>query len=88
MESMSFGKPIIGSDIGGIPELVINNKTGLLFRCGDYVDLSQKIRWLYDMENKIYEFGKNAKKIAYNEFNSESYYLKLNNIYNSLMCSN
>ena len=43
MESYSFGVPVIGANIGGIPELIDNGKTGLLFNPGDVLELSEKI---------------------------------------------
>ena len=35
VEAYSSGKPVIGSNIGGIPELIIEEKTGYLFSMGD-----------------------------------------------------
>ncbi|MDY2744242.1 MAG: glycosyltransferase, partial [Methanosphaera sp.] len=42
-ESFSTGTPVIGSDIGGIPELIIDNYNGLLFEPGNSADLKDKI---------------------------------------------
>ncbi|MDD6285694.1 MAG: glycosyltransferase family 4 protein [Methanobacteriaceae archaeon] len=42
-ESFSTGTPVIGSDIGGIPELIIDNYNGLLFEPGNSEDLKDKI---------------------------------------------
>ena len=35
MESQIYGTPVIGADIGGVPELIEDGKTGYLFRSGD-----------------------------------------------------
>jgi glycosyltransferase involved in cell wall biosynthesis len=35
LEAMSYGKPVVASNIGGIPELVVPGETGLLFPAGD-----------------------------------------------------
>lgn len=35
IESLQLGKPIIGSDLGGISEMIINNKNGFLFKNND-----------------------------------------------------
>ena len=40
LEAMAHGKPVIASAIGGIPELVEHDDTGLLFRPGDVQALS------------------------------------------------
>jgi len=43
VEANSFGVPVIGSSRGGIPEIIINNKTGLLFDIEDQRDLLEKM---------------------------------------------
>ena len=35
LEAMSLGKPIVAPEVGGIPEAVVNDETGLLFPVGD-----------------------------------------------------
>lgn len=42
-EALACGTPVIGSNIGGIPELVIDGETGYLFECQDANGLSQRI---------------------------------------------
>ena len=46
LESQAAGKPIIGADIGGIPDFVQDNVNGLLFKAGDAEDLAKKMREL------------------------------------------
>jgi glycosyltransferase involved in cell wall biosynthesis len=41
LEAMGYGKAVIASDIGGIPELVVHGETGLLFPPGDRDALTQ-----------------------------------------------
>ena len=41
-EASALGKPVVGSRMGGIPELVLDGETGLLFRMGDLHDLAAK----------------------------------------------
>lgn len=43
MESISLGTPVIGADIGGIPELVEDGKNGLLFKAGCTEELISRI---------------------------------------------
>jgi glycosyltransferase involved in cell wall biosynthesis len=42
-ESFSFGTPVIGSDIGGIPELINDGVNGLLFEPGNVDELKEKL---------------------------------------------
>lgn len=48
IESISFGTPVIGANIGGIPELIDDGRTGLLFEPGNVEDLREKISCLYN----------------------------------------
>ncbi|MBR0411949.1 MAG: glycosyltransferase family 4 protein [Eubacterium sp.] len=43
MESISLGTPVVGADIGGIPELIENGRTGVLFKSGDSADFERAI---------------------------------------------
>lgn len=46
LEALSFGKAAIGSDVGGIPEVLHHKQNGLLFHEGDSKDLEEKIRFM------------------------------------------
>lgn len=48
MESISLGTPVIASDIGGIPELIDNGVTGMLFKAGNSSALADCIEKLYN----------------------------------------
>lgn len=48
MESIMAGTPVLGSDRGGIPELIQDGKTGWLFPSGDKAVLRDKIRALWE----------------------------------------
>lgn len=48
MESFMAGTPVIGSRAGGIPELIADGETGLLFHPGDGDDLAGRIRALIE----------------------------------------
>ena len=85
LETLSIGKPIIGADIGGIPELVMDNKTGLLYKYDDVNDLSEKMEKLFTDKALAEEFGNNAKEFAKKEFDKENYYNKIIEIYNKLV---
>ncbi len=61
VEAMALGKPVIGSAIGAIPEMVINNQTGLLFEPGNDEQLADLIGSLYADNNLILQMGKNAQ---------------------------
>jgi len=64
IEANYFGTPIIGSDVGGIRDSVINGKTGLLFEYGNSEDLKKKIKLLLKNKKIRDRMSKNAKIFA------------------------
>lgn len=62
MESISFGTPVIGANIGGIPELIDEGNTGLLYTSGSVEELTGAIRrlWSDDSIGAMYEKCENA----------------------------
>jgi len=83
LEAFASGKPVIGARIGGIPELVKDNETGLTFQPRNPENLREKILMLIDNPNKVAQMGKNARKFVEENFNPEKYYKKLIKIYQS-----
>ena len=81
LETLAIGKPIIGSNLGGIPELVKNNESGLIYTYNKPKELQEKMRVLFENKELADELGKNAKQIAKEEYSKESYYNKIINIY-------
>jgi len=88
LESLAYKKPLIGSNIGGIPEIIIDGKTGYLFRPEDYEDLSEKIMDLLSNPERGEKFGRNAKKLYDNEFTPTIHINKLEDLYNKLISKN
>ncbi len=86
-EAYALGKPVIGSNIGGIPELIDNKVTGLLFKPGDSEELASKIKYFLDNPDLTIAYGRNARKKAEREFSPEVHYYKIINIYKSLVKS-
>jgi glycosyltransferase involved in cell wall biosynthesis len=62
VEAMALGKPVIGSAIGAIPEMVIDNYTGRLFEPGNYTQLGKLITMLYADSDLMKQMGQNARQ--------------------------
>jgi len=84
-EAFSMGKPVIGSDIGGISELVDHGVNGLLFPSGDDRELAKQIKFLINHPHAIEQFGKAARKKAEAEFDPEIHFQKIYDIYLKLL---
>ncbi|MCC7368647.1 MAG: glycosyltransferase family 4 protein [Chloroflexi bacterium] len=48
LEAQAMGIPVIGTDLGGIPELVTHDRNGLLFAADDAADLARQLQRLLD----------------------------------------
>jgi glycosyltransferase involved in cell wall biosynthesis len=83
IESFALGKPAVGSRIGGIPELVKDNETGLTFEAGNSQDLRDKIKCLAGKPSLIKAMGQNARRFVESKLNAENYYSNLIDIYDS-----
>jgi glycosyltransferase involved in cell wall biosynthesis len=81
LETFALGKPVIGSRIGGIPEIIENNVTGLTFEVGNAEDMCLKIEYLISHKDKRIEMGKNAIKFVEQELSIDNYYKRLMEIY-------
>ncbi len=85
METLAIGKPVIGSNIGGIPELVQNNKNGYVYEYNNTQELSDKMKQLFENQKIVDEFSKNAKEIAKELYSKEIYYKRIEKIYSNLV---
>jgi glycosyltransferase involved in cell wall biosynthesis len=57
LEAMSFGLPIISTNVGGIPEVVVPDKNGLLIEPGDHAAIFAAIKFFVDHPDKIASYG-------------------------------
>lgn len=65
MESQMYGTPVLGADIGGIPELIRVGKTGELFESGNKDELKEKIWRLWEDKELTKQYGLNCKGIGF-----------------------
>ncbi len=81
LESMAMGKPVIGSDTGGIPELIENGQDGILFNPGNAHDLASAIDKLLSDPEKCKKMGRAAREKIVSKFNPEVHYSKILSLY-------
>jgi glycosyltransferase involved in cell wall biosynthesis len=81
IESLAMGTPVIGSRIGGIPELIRDGVDGLTFKAGDPEDLALKMRSLWKAGARRKEMGLKGRAKAEREYSPELFYAKVMKIY-------
>ncbi|MBI2450082.1 MAG: glycosyltransferase family 4 protein [Candidatus Nealsonbacteria bacterium] len=82
LEAMALGKPVIASNVGGIPDLVKDGQTGFLFEVGNVEQLAEKLRTLLRNKNIAVEMGRRGRELVQNKFSNEKYtdnYLRMIN---------
>lgn len=67
MESQMYGTPVLGADIGGVPELIEVGKTGELFESGNAAELKEKIRKLWSDRKLTDTYSRNCKDIRFDD---------------------
>ncbi|MFC5649862.1 glycosyltransferase family 4 protein [Paenibacillus solisilvae] len=86
IESFAYGKPVIGSNIGGIPEHIDPNVNGLVFESKNAQELADKIDYMNSLSDaEINRFGTHARKKAETEYSHEVHFKQLKKIYDYLL---
>jgi len=81
IEAMMRGTPVVAPRIGGIPEVVDDGGTGVLFEPGNVDDLSDKVRHLWNHPDVCQQMGNAARKKAIDQYSPEPYYRRLMEVY-------
>lgn len=86
LEAYASGKPVIGADIGGIPELIIDAQTGWLFRSGDEQHLAAQLTQVQRLENESIEImGKRCRSHVQDHFSRGMHATALVALYEEVM---
>ena len=82
IEAYSYGIPVIGSRLGGIPEILVDDYTGFLFESRNAADLAITIMKAKKLDIRQYsELSVNALRFAEQNFSSSSHCRKLCEVY-------
>lgn len=68
-EAQAIGKPVVATRVGGVPEVVVDGRTGKLVPPGDSRGLAESIIYFLKNENIRKEFGNNGKVWVSEHFN-------------------
>jgi glycosyltransferase involved in cell wall biosynthesis len=76
LEAFQYSKPVIASNIGSLPELVVDGVNGYLFEAGNEKKLAEKIKRFDDTE-LVKTMGANSRKRLESKFSPELHYRDL-----------
>ena len=85
IEGMSLGKPMIGTEVGGLPELVIQNQTGLLVPARDAEALAVAILELAENSKLRTSMGDNAREMMLEKFSASKMAAEINKLYEEVV---
>jgi len=69
LEAQLMEKPVIATNVGGIPELMKNNETGFLIEKSDHQTLIEKLELILNDSQKASSLGKTGKEFVSSNFN-------------------
>lgn len=85
IEAAACGIPAVASRIGAIPELVIDNQTGLLFDPENFVELADKVQWAWTHPAEMDAMGSAARQLYQREYTAEKNYEVLMSVYHGVV---
>jgi L-malate glycosyltransferase len=85
LEAMACGCPVAASRAGGIPEIVQDEETGLLFEPGQPSQMAEMIRRLLNDRPGAGRMGLNGQRYVRDNFDPSSLALKVTSIYHQAM---
>ncbi|WP_165313822.1 glycosyltransferase family 4 protein [Vibrio ziniensis] len=88
IEAMAYGKPIIGANIGGIPEQVREGVEGHLFESGNPDSLAQVMDNFAGHPEQVAELGHRARQRLENKYSLARHENTLMNLYQELLSGN
>lgn len=71
LESMSMGVPVVSSNLGGVPEVVVDGETGYMFEIGSSDQLADAIYNLWANQSAYKLMGENARRLMAESFDKE-----------------
>ncbi|UJL48077.1 N-acetyl-alpha-D-glucosaminyl L-malate synthase BshA [Virgibacillus sp. NKC19-16] len=85
LEAMSCEVPCIGTNVGGIPEVIRHNETGYIIELGDLESAADHAVQLLSDQDLLEQFSKNALHHARNNFHSEKIVKQYSNLYDKIL---
>ena len=85
LEAAACGVPAVAAGIGGVPELVVDGQSGLLFDPQNFADLAEKADWAWTHPAEMAAMGSAARSLYQQKYTAEKNYELLMGIYQSAL---
>lgn len=85
LESMAYQTPVVSTNVGGIPELIIHGTNGFLYNPGDNEKAIEYVLKLLEDDNLSANFVKNSKELIDKKFSCKMMARKYQKLYDMLL---
>lgn len=85
LEAMAHGKPVIATEVDGIPEIIVPEKTGLMHRHEDDTQLAAQILALLRDEKRAARLGESARETVKKDWSSQRFSEDMKNLYRKIL---
>ena len=85
LEGFAFKKPVISTNVHGIPSTITDRKNGILVKNEDFHELAEAIMELINDKQKCLEYGLSGYNLVKTECNSKSMTEKTLRMYNQII---
>ncbi|RJR42402.1 MAG: glycosyltransferase family 1 protein [Deltaproteobacteria bacterium] len=81
LQAMAMGKPVVGTMVGGIPEVIVPRETGLLVPPKDSSALAAALRRLWEHPGLRTEMGRKGREMVHKKYSLEQMALAVERVY-------
>jgi glycosyltransferase involved in cell wall biosynthesis len=83
LESLACGVPVVGFDVGGIPEMVDHKKCGYIAKCFDADDFAKGVAWIFS-SGEYKNLSQNARTKALENYSPQAISKRYIDLYKSI----
>lgn len=87
-EAMASGLPVIASRVGGVPHMITDGVDGLLFECGNVMELSRQLLRILESSHLRHDLACRARQKALSMFSSDAVAAATVEVYRTLLGKN
>jgi len=87
IEAMACGLPVVGFDIGGVPDMVEHKQTGYLAKPKDTADLIEGIKWIVSAYDSGVDFTRRCRQHVEDNYTAEAQARSYSDLYTNLVRS-
>jgi glycosyltransferase involved in cell wall biosynthesis len=87
LECFAAAKPIVASRMGGLPSIVSEGETGLLFTAGNATEIAEKVRYMFAHPFEADRMGRRAREIVETKYSRERSYQDLMDIFRKVVAA-